>query len=188
MMNRFCALALALLTASGTAGAAGRNLGLGVVIGDPTGFSAKYWTSGTTALDFNLGWAGYWSRDGYYDPDCYNSRYYHNHPGYSDEQAFDYRDRYGYGWDIFHFHADYLFHNFDAIRATERFPLYYGPGVSINYLDYHFLQVGFRGNFGVAWMPRRAPIHLFLEIAPTLNLFPGPNLDVNAGLGFRFYL
>jgi hypothetical protein len=176
-----------LLACACAAEAAGRNFGLGFVLGDPTGFTAKYWTSESTALDFNLGWGGYWQRYGYYDPDCNNSRFYNDHRQYCDERAYDYRDRYGYGWNILHFHADYLFHNFDLIRATEKFPIYYGPGVSFNYLDYDFLQVGVRGVFGIAWMPRRAPMDIFLEIAPTLNIFPGPDMDVNAGVGARFY-
>ncbi|MDB5102385.1 MAG: hypothetical protein JWP91_74 [Fibrobacteres bacterium] len=182
---RILFLAIALFGSVQAAG--GRNFGLGFALGDPTGFSAKYWTSSNTALDFNLGWAGYWRRDGYYDPECYNNNFYRNHAGYCDDRGYNYRDKYGYGWDIFHIHADYLFHNFDAIRSTERFPLYYGPGISVNYLDYDFLQLGVRGNFGIAWMPRRAPIDVFLEISPTMELFPGPQFDVNAGLGMRFY-
>lgn len=31
--------------------------GLGVVLGDPTGISAKLWSSGNTALDFGLGYS-----------------------------------------------------------------------------------------------------------------------------------
>jgi hypothetical protein len=171
-----------------SAHAAGRNFGLGVVLGDPTGFSGKYWSSSTTALDFNVGWAGYWhGRDGYWDPDCNNGAFYRRNVGYCEEQAYNYRRDYGYGWRIFHMHADYLFHNFDAIRATERFPLFYGPGLSVNYWNYDFLQLGVRGNFGIAWMPRRAPMDLFLEIAPTMELFPGPDFDVSGGLGARFY-
>ncbi len=186
MKNWIRALAFLSIAAIGPS-AQGRNFGIGLVLGDPTGLTAKYWTSSTTALDFAIGWSGYWNRYGYYDPACSDGRYYDSHRDYCNRYAYDYRDRYGYGWDIFHFHADYLFHNFDLIRATERFPLYYGPGLAINYYDYHFLQVGVRGDFGIAWMPRRAPMDLFLELAPTLNLFPGPDLDVNAGLGARFY-
>lgn len=179
-------LAFASLLA-GSAWAQGRNFGVGLVLGDPTGFTAKYWTSSTTALDFGLGWSGYWNRYGYYDPSCNDGRFYNDHRAYCDTRSYDYRDRYGYGWDIFHIHADYLFHNFDLIRATERFPLFYGPGLAINYFNYDYLQIGVRGDFGIAWMPRRAPLDFFLELAPTLELFPGPHLDVSAGLGGRFY-
>jgi hypothetical protein len=34
-----------------------RNFGLGVIVGEPTGLSAKLWTSNTGALDFGLGWS-----------------------------------------------------------------------------------------------------------------------------------
>jgi hypothetical protein len=182
---------LALVICATQAGAAGRNFGLGFVLGDPTGFSAKYWTSGSTAMDFHVGWTGPWSRrDMYWNSNCYDPGYYNDNRGYCNGQARDYRDRYydGYnGWRVFHVHADYLYHNFNAIRATEKFPLYYGPGLAINYLNYDFLEFGARGNFGIAWMPRRAPMDVFLELAPTLYLFPSPYFDVNAGLGARFY-
>ncbi|MEO7425508.1 MAG: hypothetical protein ABI036_10000 [Fibrobacteria bacterium] len=172
-----------------SAQAAGRNFGLGVELGDPTGFSAKLWTSATTALDFNLGWGGYWTgRDGYYDPECDRRSFYDRNRNYCDDQAYNYRgDYYGYGWRIFHVHADYLFHNFDAIRSTERFPLFYGPGISVNYRDYNFLQLGVRGDFGIAWMPRRVPMDIFLELAPTMQLFPGPAFEVSGGIGARYY-
>jgi hypothetical protein len=183
-MKKLSAVMALSMLAIGTIHAQGRNFGLGLVLGDPTGFTAKYWTSSTTALDFGLGWSGYWGRYGYYDPACDDGYYYDHHRGYCDDH---YRGRYGYGWDVFHVHADYLFHNFNLIRATEKFPLFYGPGVSINYYDYHFLQIGVRGDFGIAWMPRRTPMDLFLEIAPVMELFPAPDFDLNAGLGGRFY-
>jgi hypothetical protein len=183
------ALFLTVALCAAQSGAAGRNFGLGFVLGDPTGFSAKYWTSGSTALDFNVGWSGH-GRDGYWDPDCNDDRFYRNNVNYCADQAYDYRGRYDrgyYGWRIFHMHADYLFHNFSAIRARDKFPLYYGPGVTINYLNYDFLQVGARCNLGIAWMPSRAPVDVFLEMAPTILLIPVPDFDVNAGLGVRFY-
>ena len=37
----------------------GRKFGLGVVIGDPTGLTAKWWIAPTNALDFGLGFWGY---------------------------------------------------------------------------------------------------------------------------------
>ncbi len=34
-----------------------RDFGIGVIIGEPTGISAKLWTSPVNALDFGLGWS-----------------------------------------------------------------------------------------------------------------------------------
>ena len=43
--------------------AQGKGFGLGVIIGEPTGLSAKLWTSGSTALDFGLGWSVFDNHD-----------------------------------------------------------------------------------------------------------------------------
>lgn len=178
-------IVLALLSTSTMAG--GRSFGLGVVMPAPTGITGKLWTSGSTAIDFMVGWNnGY--RDGYYDPDCNNPRFYDRNTAYCNDYYYDYGDRRRHGgYRDFHIHADYLFHNFSAIRSSERFPLFYGPGVSMNFWRSEFLELGVRGDFGIAWLPRRAPMDVFFELAPVLNLFPYPNFDVNVGLGTRFY-
>lgn len=181
-------LALVALLAT-LAPAAGRNFGLGVVFPSPTGLSAKLWTSGTTALDFVLGWSGGY-RDGYYDPSCNDSRFYDRNYNYCNDYYYDYRGGRGYygdGMRNLHIHADYLFHNFNIIRTSERFPLYAGPGVALNWWRYEFLEVGVRGDFGVAWLPRRAPMDVYLEVAPVVYLIPYPNFNVDLGLGTRYY-
>lgn len=190
-MRKIIIATIAAILLGTAAQAAGRNFGLGLVLGDPTGFTGKYWTSGRTALDFNIGWSGAWhDRDVYWNSNCYDPGFYDRNRSYCNDQARDYRGEYGRGyrnWRIFHMHADYLFHNFNAIRATEKFPLFYGPGLALNYLNYDYLEIGARGNFGIAWMPRNAPMDVFLEIGPTIYIFPAPDFDVNAGLGARFY-
>ena len=190
-------VAVALLAAAASAG--GRNFGLGVVMPSPTGLSAKLWTSGTTAIDFVLGWSGggYGYRrgypEGYNDGRCYDNGFYRNNVRYCNDQAYGYYGYDGrywgsrYGWRTFHIHADYLFHNFNLIRTSERFPLFYGPGINIEYWEYEELALGVRGNFGIAWLPRRAPMDVFLELGPVVNLFPEPFFHVNVGLGTRFY-
>lgn len=180
------------LSLSAAAWAGGKSFGLGVMLGDPTGLSAKLWTSTSTALDFGVGWSGYGrGRYGYWDPACENLAYYRKNVGYCDDQIIDGRRGFGpyddYGWRVFHLHADYLFHNFDVIRSTERFPLYYGPGLNINYWDYDFLQMGVRGVLGIAWMPRTAPMDLFIELVPVLEIYPTTDVDVSGGIGGRFY-
>ncbi len=34
-----------------------KGFGLGIILGEPTGISAKYWTTSTTAFDFGLGYS-----------------------------------------------------------------------------------------------------------------------------------
>jgi hypothetical protein len=176
-------LVLSLLLASAAA-PAGRNFGVGLIVGEPTALSAKLWTSRTTALDFGVGWGLGWGY-GRYD-NCRDFYYYERHRNYCDDRGYYYDDQ-RYGYRGLHLHMDYLMHNFDLIRSSERFPLYYGPGVSANFWDRGGAQVGVRGVLGLAWMPRTAPFDVFLEIAPVVQLIPGTWLDINGGIGARFY-
>jgi hypothetical protein len=139
-----------------------RPFGLGIIIGEPTGVSAKLWTSSDNALDFGLGWSYGGDRIGRYD-------------GYYD------------GGSRVHFHMDYLWHSFDAIRSTERFPLYYGIGGRINSGAGYSSSFAVRGVFGIAWMPRETPIDVFLELVPSLQLSPSSGFGLDAGLGARYF-
>jgi hypothetical protein len=142
-----------------------RGFGLGIVLGEPSGISGKLWTSQTNAFDFCLGWSA--TGDRYYI--LKDARYYHR----------------GGVW--IHFHADYLWHSFNTIRSKERFPLYYGVGVLLGGGDDPFASIGVRGVLGIAWLARKAPFDVFLEIAPVLHLAPFIGLGMNAGLGGRYY-
>ncbi|MEX1276587.1 MAG: hypothetical protein WEE20_11675 [Bacteroidota bacterium] len=158
-----CAIiALCLFLAVQTSFAQDRKFGLGVMIGEPTGISAKLWTSSTTAFDFGLGWSVGGDRIGRYD-------------GYYD------------GGSRVHFHMDYLWHAFDAIRATERFPLYYGIGGRINTGAGYRNSVAVRGVFGIAWLPRETSMDVFLELAPALQLSPSSGFGIDGALGARYF-
>jgi len=144
------------LTATGV-NAQERRFGLGIILGEPTGISAKLWTSNRTALDFGLGWSLGGDRiskyDGYYT-----------------------------GESRVHFHMDYLWHSFDAIRSSERFPLYYGVGGRIN------TGAGYKSSvLGILWLPRRTPIDVFFELVPALQLAPSTGFGIDAGLGVRYF-
>ncbi len=165
--------------------AGGHNFGIGFVVGEPTALDAKYWTSASTALDFGLGWGfGY---NSYYADRCYDAGYYNNNKKYCNELGFNGYGNHRYGYRGLHLHGDYLIHNFNLIRTSEKLPIYYGPGLNLNFWNYGDTQLGFRGVIGIAWMPHSTPIDLFFEIAPVLELIPETTLDVNAGLGGRFY-
>ena len=88
----------------------------------------------------------------------------------------------------FDLHADYLWHSFHVFQTRERIPLYYGIGARIktarNGADARF---GARVVLGVAYLFRDAPVDLFLEVAPIVDIAPATELDGNAGFGVRFY-
>lgn len=182
MISRLLKVFTLLLVLVPFARAGGHNLGVGFVVGEPTALSAKYWTNANTALDFAFGWGlGY---NGYND--CWDGAYYNNHRGYCNDRGYYYDDGRN-GYRGVHFHADYLIHNFNVIRSSEKFPIYYGPGVNLNFWRHGDTELGVRGVLGVAWMPHTAPFDIFFEVAPILELFPGTWLDINAGIGARFY-
>ena len=121
-----------------------RNFGLGVIIGEPTGISAKFWTSPVNAFDFGLGWSVGGDRIG---------RYYGSYNG----------------GNRLHFHMDYLWHSFDAIPSAERVQLYYGVGGRFNNGGGYNSSMAIRGVFGAAWFPSETPIDVFLELVPALQ-------------------
>ncbi|MFA6467631.1 MAG: hypothetical protein WCW35_01955 [Bacteroidota bacterium] len=142
-----------------------RNFGIGLIIGEPTGISAKLWTTSENAFDFGFGWSMDGNGMGRYD-----DRYYYN-------------DR-----SRVHFHMDYLWHAFSAIHSGQQFPLYYGIGGSVNSGSGYASTVAVRGVFGISWLPRDTPVDVFLELVPTLRLTNTSGLYIGAGFGARYYL
>jgi hypothetical protein len=151
-----------LLLSSGMAIAQDRNFGLGVILGEPTGISAKLWVSSINAFDFGLGWS------------------------VGGDRISDYNGTYDGGSRV-HFHMDYLWHWFDAINSSERFPLYTGIGGRINTGAGYKSSAAVRGVLGIAWLPHHTPIDIFLELVPSLEVIPSTGFGIDAGLGARFF-
>jgi hypothetical protein len=126
-----------------------KHFGVGIIVGEPTGVSFKYWTSSTTALDAALAWS------------------------FIDGGAF-------------HIHADYIFHNFNLIRISEgKLPFYYGIGGRIKTANK--VQIGVRVPLGLAYMFNTAPVDIFLEVVPILDLAPKTDFRINAAIGARYF-
>jgi hypothetical protein len=155
-------IALCMVLAVQSSHAQDRKFGLGLIIGEPTGLSAKLWTSPTTAFDFGLGWSLGGDRISKYDG------------------SYD-------GGSRVHFHMDYLWHAFDAISSAERFPLYYGIGGRINTGAGYNSSAAVRGVIGIAWLPRETSIDVFLEVVPSLQLTSSTGFAIDAGLGARYF-
>ncbi len=138
-----------------------RGFGLGFVIGEPTGLSAKLWTSRVNAFDFGLGVSVGGDR-------------------------ISYKGNYDNGSRV-HFHMDYLWHSFNAISSTERFPLYYGIGGRFNSGGGYDESFGIRGVLGIAWLPRSTPLDIFVELVPVLQLTASTGFGLDAGFGIRYF-
>ena len=72
----------------------------------------------------------------------------------------------------FHVHADYLIHAFDVFHTRERIPIYYGIGGRIKTSRHEDASLGVRVVVGADYMFRDAPVDIFLEVAPVLDLAP----------------
>jgi hypothetical protein len=155
-------VALGLCLAVQSSIAQDRGFGLGLIIGEPTGISAKAWTSSDNAFDFGLGWSVGGDRIG------------------------NYKGSYNGGSRV-HVHVDYLWHAFEAIRSSERLPLYYGFGVRMNSGAGYDGSVALRGVFGIVWMPHHTPLDVFLELVPSLQITTTTGFGIDAGLGARYY-
>jgi len=86
-----------------------------------------------------------------------------------------------------HIHGSYLYHNNNFFNPNRgRMPLYYGIGGRVKVREDR-TTLGVRVPFGFEYLFQGAPLGLFLEVAPILDLTPNTELDINTGLGIRFY-
>jgi hypothetical protein len=83
--------------------------------------------------------------------------------------------------------GDYLWHSFDAIQSTYRFPVYYGVGGRLISGGRERDIFGVRGVVGIDFLPRTVPLDVFLQFVPMLVLTPSTGIDAEAGLGLRFF-
>ncbi len=134
---------------TGTVYSQDRGFGLGIVIGEPTGLSAKLWTGRTNAFDFAAAWS--FRGDG-----------------------------------NLLVQADYVWHSYDLIPVESgRLPFYFGIGGRAIFSDDPL--VGARIPFGLDYQFANAPIDIFFELVPILDLVPSTNFNLGGGLGVRFW-
>jgi hypothetical protein len=86
----------------------------------------------------------------------------------------------------FYIHGDFLKHHFGIINISEgKMPMYYGiGGKTILSPDFIF---GIHVPLGIAYMFDTAPLDVFLEIRPGLNLAPATDFDMSGGIGVRYF-
>jgi hypothetical protein len=150
-------IALTAILFYSTASAEGGSFGLGIIIGDPTGLSAKLWTGNNTALDAAVAWS-FLGNDG-------NNN--HNR--------------------VLHVHADLLFHNFSLFNVDRgRLPLYYGIGGRIKFHEDNN-RIGIRIPVGLEYIFEGNNVDMFLEVVPLFDLTPETEFGFNGGIGIRYF-
>ena len=146
-----------------SASAQDSGFGIGLIVGEPTGISMKGWLDGEHAIAGALAWS------------------------------------LGHG-GVFHLHADYLIHKMDLITVGKgKLPLYFGPGLRLRFWngdrywhkkEWHHgatTTVAFRFPVGLNYLFDGAPVDLFFELVPTLDLVPATWFGVDFGIGGRYW-
>ena len=98
------------------------------------------------------------------------------------------------GWSThdhtdFYLHSDVLLHKFDIIPVSSgRLPFYIGAGGLLRFRnDHRDNQVGIRIPIGVSYIFDNAPIDVFAEIGPALDVAPSVQGEVTGGVGIRYW-
>ncbi len=126
--------------------------GAGIIIGEPTGASLKYWLNDTLAIDGAAGWS------------------LHDHTD-------------------FYLHSDLLWHKLDLIPVPRgRLAGYVGAGGLVRFRNDHYNnEFGVRVPVGVSYMFDNAPVDVFAEIAPALDVAPDARGEITGGIGIRYW-
>lgn len=140
------------------AAAQDRGLGLGIVVGEPTGISLKSWQGRTTALDAALAWS--FAGNDYVQ--LHGDYLSHNFSLLKVEEG-QLPFYYGIGGRL-------KLINLDDKKGGD-----------------HKTRVGVRLPLGLAYLFAKVTLDLFVEVVPVLDLVPETEFDLNAAIGVRYF-
>ena len=85
--------------------------------------------------------------------------------------------------------ADHVWHDFNLINVDEgRLPVYYGIGARVRFDEGEGDdRFGARFPVGLAYLFQGNRVDAFGEIVPTLELTPDTDLDIEGGIGLRYF-
>ena len=136
-------------------------LGIGLIVGEPTGLSVKYWLDEEHAIDGAAAWS-FWDEDGF---QLHADYLWHNFDLLGSAAACDTLPvYYGVGARL-KFWDDNGKHDDDGHTAF-----------------------GIRVPVGISYLFDNAPFDVFAEIVPILDFAPDIDLDLNIAVGLRFYV
>ena len=141
-----------------------RKIGVGGMLGAPTGLSLKVYFNPRHALDFGLG-VGYWG-----GATVLVHGDYKLHFTLARTQDFDLPLFVGVGVKL-------------TVWFTDHDHWYWG-----NYGGHEgYLGVGIRVPVGISFNLNRLPLDFFLEIVPGVGLYPGIGVFLDGAIGLRYY-
>ena len=144
-------------------GPRGRTFGFGIILGDPTGGTIKFWFNNENALAASIGGSYFGAprigADYLWHFDAFNSAIVKMYAGPG--VAIGVGEGNGYWYK--HDEGKFFF------RRTGE------TGIAI------------RGIFGINIIPRRTPIEIFLEVGPLIGITPAFGTAIDVGIGIRFY-
>lgn len=145
-MKKLLIMLCLLFMPTATFAAEAGSIGVGIILGDPTGISGKYWIDKDNAIDAAI------------------------------------------GFDRFSVHADYLFHLWNIFPQTGGgdFGGYFGPGLVFKDKK-HDNMVGVRFALGAVFEMDTYPVEFFAELVPVLELSPESDLNLDGGIGVRYF-
>jgi len=158
-----CLIALAHIAAQAQ-GPRGKEFGFGIVLGEPTGATVKYWTNKQNALIGSIGGTAFGSL----------------------------RIQGDYVWHFNAFSSDivklYIGPGLGVGFGSGGFGLFYKKGRESWYYreDGSAVILG-RMVLGANIIPRRSPLEIFVELAPVIGFVPAVGFGVEAAVGLRFY-
>ena len=158
-MKVLAAALVAVLLPSAAAAQSSGDFGIGLIVAEPTGLSAKLWLDDSTAIDA----AAAWSFSGHNSFQVHADWLMHR---------FDLFPRVDpqYGRLPLYFGLGGRLKLGDDDRGRNEDDL-----------------VGIRVPVGVSYLFAQAPFDVFAEVVPVLDLAPDTELDLNAAVGGRFY-
>ncbi|MBN2362538.1 hypothetical protein JXL83_00225 [candidate division WOR-3 bacterium] len=153
-MKKIVICSLVLIVFAGTLFGQSKRFGLGIVVGEPTGFTAKYWLSPVNSLNAAIAWSVF------------------------DDNSFE----------AFYIHIDHVFYYYDLFRVQSgKAPVFIGVGGRFYFPRHDDTKIGFRIPMGLAYMFEQVPIEIYGEIAPVINIVPETDVDLDGGVGFRYF-
>jgi hypothetical protein len=134
-------------------------LGVGVIVGEPTGISFKSWTGTGHAIDGAAAWS------------------------FSEDDEFQFHiDYLFHNYDFFHAEdLDGRLPVYFGVGGRTKFE------ENSMRRDNDDTILGVRLPLGVAYHPSGPRLDFFVEIVPTLDFAPDTDFELDAGIGMRFY-